>query len=180
MNKANAVKAAFLGVFCALATAISFLESLIPPIIPVPGVKLGLSNIVTMFCLSSLGFPHALAVTLFKAVFALFTRGTTAFFMSLCGGVLSLTVTALLFKTGKKHLGYIGIGVLSAVSHNLGQLCVASVILGKNILNITPFLLFAGIICGLITGTVFKYTLPVLNKITKKPSRYFGKQGVDK
>lgn len=180
LNKENAVKTALLGVFCALATAISFLESLIPPFIPVPGVKPGFSNIITMFCLSSLGFPQALAVTLFKATFALLTRGTTAFFMSLCGGVLSLTVTALLFKTGKNRLGYIGIGVLSAVAHNSGQLCVALVILGKTILNITPFLLFGGIICGLITGTVFKYTVPVLDKITKKPSRYFGKQGVDK
>ena len=150
MNKEKAKKVALLGMFCALAMAISFLESLIPPLIPVPGVKPGFSNIVTMFCLSSLGFPYALAVTLFKAVFALLTRGVTAFFMSLCGGVLSLTVMAVLFKVSEKYLGYMGIGVLSAVSHN---------------------------ICGLITGTVFHYTVPVLNKLTKNLPDYSGNKG---
>lgn len=167
MKKAKATKVALLGMFCALSMAISFLESLIPPIIPVPGIKPGFSNIVTMFSLSALGFPYALAVTLFKAVFALLTRGFTAFLMSLCGGVLSLVIMTLLFKTGEKCLGYVGIGVLSAVSHNLGQLCVACVILGKTILSISPILLFGGIICGLVTGTIFRYTLPVLNKIIK-------------
>lgn len=180
MKNNNAKKVALLGMFCALAMAISFLESLIPPIIPVPGVKPGFSNIVTMFCLTSLGFPYALAVTLFKAAFALLTRGATAFFMSLCGGLLSLTVMALLFKTKEKYLGYTGIGVLSAVSHNSGQLCVACIILGKTILNISPVLLLSGIICGLITGTLFYYTVPVLNKLTKNLPDFFGKQGVDK
>ena len=177
LNKEKAKKVALLGMFCALAMAISFLESLIPPIIPVPGVKPGFSNIVTMFCLSSLGFPYALAVTLFKATFALLSRGVTAFFMSLCGGVLSLTVMALLFKVSEKYLGYMGIGVLSAVSHNIGQLCVACVILGKTILSISPVLLFGGIICGLITGTVFHYTVPVLNKLTKNLPDYSGNKG---
>lgn len=177
MKNNNAKKVALLGMFCALAMAVSFLESLIPPIIPIPGVKPGFSNIVTMFCLTSLGFPYALAVTLFKAAFALLTRGTTAFFMSLCGGVLSLTVMALLFKVNKKYLGYTGIGVLSAVSHNIGQLSVACIILGKTILSISPLLLFAGIICGLITGTLFYYTVPVLNKLTKNLPEISGNKG---
>ena len=165
--------------FCALAMALSFLESLIPPIVPIPGVKPGFSNIVTMLCLSSFGVPYALAVTLFKAFFALITRGTTAFFMSFCGGLLSLCVMIFLFKLGKKHIGYIGIGVLCAVAHNLGQLLVATVILGKAILNITPVLLLSGVVCGIITGTVFHYTIPVLNKLTKNLPVKAGEQGVD-
>ncbi len=179
MKNKNAKKVALLGMFCALAMAISFLESLIPPLIPVPGIKPGFSNLVTMFCLSSLGFPYALAVTLFKAFFALITRGGTAFFMSLCGGTLSLVVMWLLFKIDEKHIGFLGIGVLSAVSHNCGQLIVAYIILGKTILSISPALLLGGVICGFITGTVFRYTLPVLNKITKT-FLFFRRQGVDK
>lgn len=163
----KAKKVALSGVFCALAIAISFLESLIPPIVPVPGIKPGFSNIVTMFCLTSLGFPYAFAITLFKAAFALITRGTTSFFMSLCGGLLSLMVTAILFRLNEKSISFVGIGVSSAIAHNLGQLFVATIILGKTILNIAPFLLIGGIVCGFVTGTIFKYTVPVLNKLTK-------------
>lgn len=167
MKNIQAKKVALSGVFCALAIAISFLESLIPPIVPIPGIKPGFSNIVTMFSLTSLGFPYALSVTVFKAAFALITRGTTSFFMSLCGGLLSLFVTTILFKLSEKHIGFVGIGVSSAIAHNLGQLLVALFILGKTILNIAPFLLIGGIVCGFLTGTIFKYTVPVLNKITK-------------
>lgn len=177
MNKKLVLKVALSGMFCALATAISYLESLIPPIIPIPGIKPGFSNIVSMFCLSSLGLPYALSITLFKAFFALLTRGATAFFMSLCGGIFSLIVTFLMFKTDEKHFGYMGIGVLSAVFHNIGQLCVARVILGKNILAVAPVLIFAGVVCGLITGAVFGYTFPVLNKLTKNLPDISGNKG---
>lgn len=164
---------ALLGMFCALSVAISFVETLIPPIVPIPGVKPGFSNIVTMFATVSLGVPYGIAVTLFKAFFALITRGITAFFMSLCGGLLSLIVMALLFRFTKRSVGYIGIGVLSAVSHNMGQLTVAVVILGKAILTIAPVLLLSGIVCGALTGTVFRYTFPLLHRHTKKLSNQF-------
>lgn len=180
LKKDKTKRLALLGMLCALAMALSFLESLIPPFIPVPGVKPGFSNIVTMLLLSAFGAPYALAVTLFKAVFALITRGVTAFFMSLCGGIFSLAVMVILFKLLKKHIGYIGIGVLCAVAHNLGQLTVATVILGDSILNITPLLLISGVICGIITGTVFHYTIPVLNKLIKNLPVKTGEQGVDK
>ncbi len=159
--------------FCALSVAISFIETLIPPIVPVPGVKPGFSNIVTMFATVSLGFPYGLAVTVFKAMFALITRGITAFFMSLCGGLLSLVMMWILFRFTKKLIGYIGIGVLSAVSHNMGQLAVAVVILGKAILYIAPVLMLSGIVCGALTGTIFRYVYPLLHRHTNKLSNHF-------
>ena len=122
---AKTKKIALLGMFCALSVAISYIETLIPPLVPVPGVKPGFSNIVTMFATVSLGFPYGLAVAVFKAMFALITRGVTAFFMSLCGGLLSLVMMWILFRFTKTSIGYIGIGVLSAISHNMGQLAVA-------------------------------------------------------
>ena len=173
----QAKKVALSGVFCALAIAISFLESLIPPLVPIPGIKPGFSNIVTMFCLSSLGFTYALAITLFKAAFALITRGTTSFFMSLCGGLLSLLITTILFKLNEKRVSFVSIGISSAIVHNIGQLVVATVILGKTILNLTPFLLLGGIACGFLTGTIFKYTVPVLNKLTKNLPVNSGNKG---
>lgn len=164
MKKNKASLVALMGMFCALAMGLSFLESLIPPIAPVPAVKPGFSNIVTMFCVSSLGAPYGLAVTLFKAFFALLTRGSTAFFMSLAGGLLSLLVMVIIFKFFKNTFGYIGIGILCALFHNIGQLAVAVVILGEAMLTLTPLLLLTGFVAGIVTGTVFKYTLPVLNK----------------
>lgn len=166
MKKNKASLVALMGMFCALAMGLSFLESLIPPIAPVPAIKPGFSNIVTMFCVSSLGTPYGLAIVLFKAFFALLTRGATAFLMSLSGGLLSLLVMAIIFKFFKNTFGYIGIGILCALFHNVGQLAVAVVILGEAMLTLTPLLLLSGLIAGLVTGTVFKYTLPVLNKIT--------------
>ncbi|MEE1504851.1 MAG: Gx transporter family protein [Acutalibacteraceae bacterium] len=174
MKKNKASLVALMGMFCALAMGLSFLESLIPPIAPVPAIKPGFSNIVTMFCVSSLGVPYGLAVTLFKAFFALLTRGVTAFFMSLAGGLLSLLVMVIIFKFFKNTFGYIGIGILCALFHNIGQLCISVVILGKAMLTLTPLLLLSGLVAGIVTGTVFKYTLPVLNKTLKHS------QGVDK
>lgn len=172
MKDAKTKRIALLGMFCALSVAISYIETLIPPLVPVPGVKPGFSNIVTMFATVSLGLPYGLAVTLFKAVFALITRGVTAFMMSFCGGLLSLAVMWILFRFTKKSIGYIGIGVLSAVSHNMGQLAVAVVILGKAILYIAPVLMLSGIVCGALTGTIFRYTYPLLHRHTKELSNH--------
>lgn len=159
-------RVALVGMFCALSIAVSFLESLIPPLVSIPGAKPGFSNIVTMFCVSSLGVPYALAVTLFKAFFALVTRGLTAFFMSLGGGLLSLLAMIVLFKFTKNFFGYIGIGIICALFHNIGQLAVAFIILGKGVTGLIPPLLLVATVCGFVTGTVFKYTLPQLTRIT--------------
>lgn len=170
-NKAK--KIAFSGILCGLSIAISFIEGLIPPLVPVPGVKPGFSNIVIMYAMGSLSAPYALAITLFKAFFALITRGTTAFFMSLCGGLLSLFVMYLLFRLKQNKIGYIGIGVLCATCHNLGQLAVAVVILGNTILTIAPLLLLSGVVCGVLTGTIFGLTYPVIAPRTKFISNHF-------
>ena len=100
--KAKTKKIALLGMLCALSVAISYIEALIPPLVPVPGVKPGFSNIVTMFAPASLGLPYGLSVAVFKSMFALITRGITAFLMSLCGGMLSLAMMWILFRFTKK------------------------------------------------------------------------------
>ncbi|HOD02241.1 MAG TPA: Gx transporter family protein, partial [Clostridiales bacterium] len=81
-----AQKTALFGILSAQALLLSFLEGLLPSFFPVQGIKLGLSNIVTMYCVSSPGISYALAVTLFKAFFALITRGAVASLLSLSGG----------------------------------------------------------------------------------------------
>ena len=105
-------KVALAGMLCALAAAISFLESLIPSVSGFPpGAKPGFSNLVIMFSAASLGIGQTFIITIFKAVFAGVTRGVTAFFMSLAGGLLSTGAALLLLRRNKLKLGFIGIGI---------------------------------------------------------------------
>ena len=119
----KARKTALLGILCAQAIALSFLENLIPslPFLP-PGAKPGFSNIVTMFTVLTLGLPQAMCITVFKALFALMTRGATAFFMSLAGGVLSTLAMWAATKIKSDPFGLLGASIIAAVCHNAGQL----------------------------------------------------------
>lgn len=167
-------KIALLGILAAEALALSFLESLIPavPGLP-PGAKPGLANIVTMFTASIMGFWSAMAITVVKSLFALLTRGFTAFCMSLAGGVLSTIAMVLLLKWKKNPFGIIGVSIVSAIMFNAGQLAVACVMVaGTKGLAATygPLLLLFGIIAGAITGTILKLVMPAL----RKESKHFG------
>lgn len=166
--KKSTYKIALFGMLGAVALVLSFLESLIPmsSFMP-PGAKAGFSNIATMLAASVLGLVPALAIALIKAGFALVTRGVTAFFMSLCGGVLSTAVMYLLFKFSKRT-GYLVIGVISALMHNLGQLAVAAVLVGNSaVLGYAPVLLISGIVTGALTGSLLRVTMPKILNITQ-------------
>ena len=172
MKKNLSQKIALFGIMGALALTLSFLEGLLPamPFLP-PGAKPGLANIVTMFAACSLGLPAALYVAVLKALFALLTRGVTAFFMSLCGGVLSAVAMYILFKLNDK-IGITGISVLSALAHNFGQLVVSFFLVGSTaVFGYAPFLILFGIISGILTGIVFKILLPAVNKISIKTQK---------
>lgn len=159
----TARRTALLGILCALATALSFLEGFLP-VLPVPGAKLGLSNLVTMVALSSMGLPAALTVTLAKALFALL-RGGTAFLMSLSGGLLSTLVMALAWRLFRRRFSFVGIGILGAVAHNGGQLGMAVILLGPSILAYGPWLLVLALIAGTATGLTLNLTLPALRRL---------------
>ena len=168
-KKNVARRVAVAGIFGAQALALAWLESLLPafPFLP-PGAKPGLSNIVTMFAVCSLNIADALFIVIIKAFFAGITRGMTAFFMSLCGGLMSLVAMVLIFRVFKKsRLGLIGTGVCCALAHNLGQLFAAAVITDTvTIAGYAPALLIFGVCTGIVTGCVFKAVSPLLIKIT--------------
>ena len=103
MKKENITyRVAFMGISGALALVLGFLEHMLIPDIPfLPvGAKPGLSNIVTMYVIETAGLAGGIYITLIKSIFALITRGATAFFMSLCGGLLSTASACLLLKYG--------------------------------------------------------------------------------
>ncbi len=166
MKKMTAKKVALTGILGALALVLSFTESLLMPQVSFlpPGAKPGLSNIITMFAASTMGFGGAIYIVLIKSVFAFITRGATAFLMSLAGGIFSAAVMLLLLKF--KSFSLVGIGVASSCAHNLGQLSVSVFITGtKAILSYAPFLLLFGVATGLVTGTVLKVVMPKLDRI---------------
>lgn len=161
-------KIALIAILCALALCLGYLESLIPqiPFLP-PGAKLGFSNIITMFAAGSLGFPSAMLIALVKGAFAFLTRGVTAGLMSLSGGLLSAAGMYLLMRYAQRHLGLIGISVICALLHNLGQLAAATLITSTNIMAYAPALAVFGVVTGTVTGIVLRAVIPALNKMTK-------------
>ncbi|MDD7345147.1 MAG: Gx transporter family protein [Ruminococcus sp.] len=174
--KNNTYKIALFGVLSAVALTLSYLEGLIPTVAFMPpGAKMGFSNIATMFAASSMGIVSALAITFIKALFAGITRGVTAFFMSLCGGILSTVTMYLLFKLSKKT-GYMAIGIICALVHNFGQLIVAIITAGNlSVLGYAPVLLISGTVTGAVTGTVLRAVMPALERVTETITRKGGK-----
>ncbi len=174
--KNNTYKIALFGVLSAVALTLSYLEGLIPTVAFMPpGAKMGFSNIATMFAASSMGLVSALAITFIKALFAGITRGVTAFFMSLCGGILSTVTMYLLFKFSKKT-GYMAIGIICALVHNFGQLIVAIITAGNlSVLGYAPVLLISGTVTGAVTGTVLRAVMPSLERATETITRKGGK-----
>lgn len=160
------------GVLGALALVLGAAENvLFPNVAFLPaGAKLGLSNVVTMFAASLSGFFGALYITLLKAGFAFVTRGAVAGLMSLCGGVLSTAVLCLLIKKEGKTLSFVGLGVLCAVFHNLGQLLCACFLSGAAMLGYGKYLLLFAIVSGSLTGVMLNAVMPRLKKITPKKS----------
>ena len=143
-NKTRQV--ALSGLLFALAMALSFMESAITPLLGlIPGVKIGLANIVVMYALFFMGLPQALTLNILKAFFVGLTRGVTAGLLSLSGGLVSLLVMWLLYKLPRRPTYFI-LSVCGALGHNIGQLIAASFLLSSALaLTYAPIM----IICGL-------------------------------
>lgn len=160
---------AVIGMLTALSSALSFLEWLIPPIpgLP-PGIKLGLANIVVMFTVFSMNGKEALLLSLLKSLFVLFGRGPVAFFLSLAGSLLSVAVMLLVCRFWRRNPDFRMISVLGAVSHNIGQLVAAVLVLGTGsfLWYYLPVMVVAGIIMGLITGFLFQMVFPALKRLS--------------
>ena len=157
----------FTALMTAISVVLSFVESLLPTayFMP-PGSKLGLSNIPVMFSASKLSVGETLLIVFAKSVFVFITRGFTAFCMSLAGGIFSALCMVLLLKK-KTGFGYAGIGVLSAICHNIGQLLVSFFLVQSSaIIGYAPVMLIASVVTGLLTGTLLRLIMPYFSKLT--------------
>lgn len=166
MRNEKARQVALSGVLFALAMALSFLESTLAPIFGLmPGVKIGLANVVVMYALFFMGRRQALLLVLLKSFFVMLTRGVVAGGISLAGGLLSLLVMVLLTFLPAKPTLFI-FSVCGAVAHNMGQLAAASLMLTSAFaMGYAPVLLISGLIMGAVTSMSLRAILPALKKL---------------
>ncbi len=145
-------KVAYFGVFTTLALIFSYVETLIPIQFGIPGVKLGLANLIIVIALYRMKLSEAYLLSIVRVLLAGFIFGNYfSIIYSLAGGILSLTVMALLRKKG--GFSVIGVSIAGGVFHNIGQLIVASVIVETfSVMYYVPVLLIAGLVTGLLIG----------------------------
>ena len=145
-------KTAYLGMFVSLALILSYVESLIPFYFGVPGVKLGLPNLVTVVTLYCIGAKEALLASLLRILLAGFLFGNPfSILYSLSGGMLSFAAMLLLKRTKKFHP--ISVSVMGGIFHNIGQICIAAAVVENyHIFFYLPILLLAGFLTGLVIG----------------------------
>lgn len=161
-------KTAFYGMFLALALVAGYVEQLLPVNLGVPGVKLGLANIVTMVLLYTMGVRAASGITAIRVLLSgiLFGTGFSIVY-SAAGAALSIFVMAFLKRT--KRFSCVGISVAGGVFHNVGQILVAVLVLETGALvYYLPVLILsglaAGIVIGIISGILIRRLTPVIRK----------------
>lgn len=150
----TAREVALCALLTALALGLSYAERFIPLglLIPLPGIKLGLANVVTLFALCFLGVGPAVSILIARCVFgSLFAGNLSGLLFSLAGGVLAMGIMALLRKNGR--LSVYGVSVCGAAAHNVGQICAAMAVMKTAVvISYLPVLLCAAVPAGLLTG----------------------------
>lgn len=149
----NAKKMTQLSMLCAIALTIFMVEAQIPPLLPIPGIKLGLANIVTVFTVFALG-PKDAAAVLFVRIFlgAVFAGNFSTIFYSAAGGGLAILVTIGLRGILTKKQLWVA-GCLGAIAHSVGQMVMAIAITQtKELILYLPVMIVVSIVTGLFTG----------------------------
>ena len=142
-----------MALLCAIALTIHMVEAQIPPIVPLPGVKIGLANIVTVFAVFALG-PGEASMILTGRIFlgAVFAGNFSSILYSAAGGACAILVTILLRKFVTKRQLWAA-GSLGAVAHSIGQVAAASLLMGSaGVLVYFPVLMAVSVVTGFCTG----------------------------
>lgn len=152
-------KAAYFGVFTALALIFSYVETLIPINFGIPGAKLGLANLVIVIVLYKTGGKEALLLSVTRIVLSGFLFGNLfAILYSLAGGLFSLAVMGLVKR--RKSFSIIGVSMAGGVTHNIGQLIVAMLVVKTyQVGYYLPVLMLAGLATGTLIGVISREVL---------------------
>lgn len=158
-------RAAYFGVFTALALIFSYVEALIPIHFGIPGVKLGLANLAIVIVLYKTDFKEALLLSVTRVVLAGFIFGSLfSILYSMAGGILSLLVMTALKQS--KSFSIIGVSMAGGVCHNIGQLVVAMLVVETyQVGYYLPVLLVSGLVTGALIGIVCREVLKRVQNI---------------
>lgn len=162
-------KIALSAILIALALALSYTERFIPLqlVIPLPGIKLGLANIVTLVALYLLGWKDTLWIVVLRCIMgAIFGGGISGLLFSMTGGLLSLGIMVLAERM--KKLSVYGISILGAAAHNIGQICAAMALMQTVYIGAyLPYLLIVALFTGFATAAAAAGILKILPKVIK-------------
>lgn len=157
-------KIPYYGLFAALAILMGYVEMLIPIPVPIPGVKLGLANVIIIIMMYFMDTKSAFFVSLIRVILSgLLFAGFAGLLYSLAGALLSFAVMALLKKTGKFSI--VGVSIAGGIFHNVGQIIVAALAVENvRMAYYLPFLLVSGVVTGIFIGIVAKTALGYLKR----------------
>lgn len=153
---------AMAALLAALALIFSYVESMVPSPVAIPGVKLGVANLVVLLALYQLDFKYAFAINMVRIVVSgLLFSGVFGILYSLAGGMLSLVVMWTLKKS--RLFSIVGVSMAGGVAHNIGQILVASAVVADiKMFAYLPVLMFSGIISGILIGFICHYVMRAL------------------
>ncbi len=162
-----AKRVALAGIFVSLALIFSYVESLIPFNFGIPGIKLGLANVVVVTGLYLMKLPDVCLISLIRIfVSGLLFGNMMSLIYSLSGGILSLIVMIFLRKTGK--FSVIGVSIAGAVCHNAGQIAAAILVTGVPVIAYyLPVLIGVGLVTGAVMGIIASRVLVILTRSIK-------------
>jgi heptaprenyl diphosphate synthase len=148
----KAKKVATYGLLVALAFILSYIENLFPLSLAIPGIKLGLANLVVVTALYSMGAKEAFVLSLLRILLVSFTFGNLSMMLySLAGGMLSWLLMTIFKKT--KLVSMTGVSIIGGIAHNIGQIGVAILVVETfDIAYYLPFLMIVGVITGAVIG----------------------------
>ncbi len=146
----------------ALGVTLWVLEALFPPPLPIPGAKLGLSNIVVLFTMLFLGWREGIWLAVLRSLLGSLIGGSflsVGFAISLGGAVASALAMALSLRLCGRLFSLIGVSIIGAVVHNATQLALVYLLFIRRpeVLYYLPFLLLAGLVSGAVTGSILAY-----------------------
>ncbi len=163
----------------AILIALSFLMSALDHSLPspfpgVPGMSLGLANIVVLFALVFLTPGDALAITVTKSIFVFFMRGPVSLLLSLSGGLLALVLEILLWKGSKGKVSLILLSAVGGMAHNIGQIIAYALYARVSIWLLIAPLAITGIVTGILTALVLKAIYPHMERWFRAHRSYEG------
>ncbi|MDR1617314.1 MAG: Gx transporter family protein [Syntrophomonadaceae bacterium] len=167
-------KMVFIAMLVGLSMVLSYLERLLPLSFTVPGIKLGLANLVILAGMYLLTFRQVLALVLLKCFMTAWMFGSfSAFLYSVSGSLLSFCLMSILLYGSRFKLNIIAVSVTGALGHNLGQILVAAaVIKSAKIFYYAPVLALAGVVTGMIIGFCVRSFLGYVSEYKEKTWKF--------